>query len=115
LIPGPRARQGAGAAARTFLTAKVGTSPGYDITGYQITADAPALPEIARTTPDYLQRFTVSMLAYSWCGTAIGTRTYVVHVVFPEMLAARDGAAVSVMDLFESRLPSGWKVWDNYS
>ena len=115
LIPGPQARAGASAAARTFVTAKVGTSPGYDIAGYQITADAPALPEIARTTPDYLQRFKVSMLAYSWCGTAIGTRTYVVHVVFPEMLAARDGAAVSVMDLFESRLSSGWKVWDNYS
>ena len=92
-----------------------GRSPGYDVAGYLVTSDAPALPEIARTTPDYVQRFKVSMLAYSWCGTTIGKRTYVVHVVFPKMLAARDGAAVSVMDLFESRMPSGWTVWDNYS
>ena len=99
LTPGPGAAENAGAAARTFVTAKFGSSPGYDIAGYQITSDAPALPEIARTTPSYLQKFKVSMLAYSWCGTAIGKRTYVVHVAFPKMLAARDGAAISVMDL----------------
>jgi len=63
LTPGSGATESAGAAARTFVTAKVGSSPGYDIAGYQITSDAPALPEIARTTPDYVQRFEVSMLA----------------------------------------------------
>jgi hypothetical protein len=115
VTPGPGAAESAAAAARTFVTTKVGRSPGYDVAGYLVTSDAPALPEIARTTPDYVQRFKVSMLAYSWCGTTIGKRTYVVHVVFPKMLAARDGAAVSVMDLFESRMPSGWTVWDNYS
>ena len=115
VTPEPGAAESAAAAARSFVTTKVGRSPGYDVAGYLVTSDAPALPEIARTTPDYVQRFKVSMLAYSWCGTTIGKRTYVVHVVFPKMLAARDGAAVSVMDLFESRMPSGWTVWDNYS
>jgi hypothetical protein len=103
LTPGPSAAENAAAATGAFVAAKVGNSPGYDTIGYQITSDAPALPVIARTAPDYGQRFKVSMLAYSWCGTAIGERTYVVHIVFPAMLAAREGQAVSVMDLFESR------------
>jgi hypothetical protein len=115
LRPGPDAAANAAAAAGVYVTTKVGTSPGYDVAGYQITSDGPAVPVIARNTPNYRQRFKVSMLAYSWCGTTIGKRTYVVHVIFPAMLAARDGAAVSIMDVFVSRLSSGWEVWDNYS
>ena len=111
---GPNAAVDAAAAAGSYVALKVGPSPGYDIAGYQITSDSPAAAEVARSIPNYLQRFKVSMLAFSWCGTEIGQRTYVVHVVFPAMIAAEDGAAVANMNLFVSRLASGWTVWDTY-
>jgi hypothetical protein len=114
LAPGTNAATRAAAAARSYVATHVSGQPGYHTTGFRILSDAPALPLIAKSTPDYLKRFRVSMLAYSFCGTAIGRRTYVVRVVFPAMLSAGDGTIVSHLNLFESRMPRGWAVWYNY-
>ena len=50
-------------------------------------------------------------IAYAMCGNVVGSRTWIVELVFPEELPS---ASASQGQLFVSRYADGWRVWFQY-
>jgi hypothetical protein len=98
LDPGADAKAAATAAAKAAVPQRY---PAHiDIAGFRVTDAYAADPASG-----------YGVIAYGLCGQAVGQRTWVVELSFPNMAPSVD---LSAGQLFLSRFPDGWKVWFQY-
>jgi hypothetical protein len=115
--------EGASAPAWSQSSANCPTEPPLDPGRHARDKAIAAVRESLRTGQNEWRRYKIASaypaassqgfgaIVYNWCGRAVGSRTWIVEMHFPNLLPS---ATLSQGQAFVSRFRSGWRVWYRY-